>query len=302
MKKPNLFIVGAPKCGTTSMHNYLGQHPEIFMSDPKELHYFSPDVDYFPQKIKGLSNYLQFFDSAGDAKYIGESSPEYLYSEVAAQQIKEFCSDAKIIIMLRNPPDMLYSLHGDLLLWKDEEILDFSEALAAQEERKQGRKIPKSSKSGKEIKFLLYFDWVKYSTQVRRYFKMFGKENVHIILFNEFVKDTASIYCQTLEFLGVEPDFPVEKKVKNPSKPLPNIAVRSFFRKYPNLVEKLESSSYADLVKFLFYDIGKFGQPQRPKKIDPELRLKLMKHFQPEIEELASLLNWDEQRLQLWLQ
>ncbi|MCP2728272.1 sulfotransferase family protein [Limnofasciculus baicalensis] len=103
MKKPNLFVVGAPKCGTTSMHNYLGQHPEIFMSSPKELHYFSRDIDCFTGKIKELYNYLQLFDSAGNAKYIGESSPEYLYSEVASQQIKELCSDAKIIIMLRNP-------------------------------------------------------------------------------------------------------------------------------------------------------------------------------------------------------
>ncbi|MDB9455964.1 sulfotransferase family protein [Dolichospermum circinale] len=299
MKKPNLFVVGAPKCGTTSMHNYLGQHPEIFMSSQKEPHYFSRDIDCFAGKIKEISNYLQLFDSAGNAKYIGESSPEYLYSEVAAQQIKEFCSDAKIIIMLRNPPDMLYSLHGDFLLWKDEDILDFGEALAAQEERKKGSKLPKSRK---EIKFLLYFDWVKYSAQVRRYLQIFGKENLHIILFNEFVKDTAKTYRQTLEFLGVDPNFPAEIKVKNPSKPLPNIAVRSFFCKYPHFVNKLESSSYADLVKFLFYDIGKFGQPQRPKKIDPELRLKLMKHFQREIEELANLLNWDEQRLQLWLQ
>jgi hypothetical protein len=299
MKKPNLFIAGAPKCGTTSMHNYLSQHPEIFMSSRKETHYFSSDIDCFPGRVKELSNYLQLFESAGNAKYIGESSPEYLYSEVAAQQIKEFCSDVKIIIMLRNPPDMLYSLHGDFLLWEDEDILDFSEALAAQEERKQGKKLPKSCK---EAKFLLYFDWVKYSTQVRRYFKVFGEENVHVILFNEFVKDTANIYRQTLEFLGVDPNFPVKIKVRNPSKPLPNIAVRSLFCKYPYLVDKLESSSYADLVKFLFYDIGKFAQPQRPKKIDPELRLELMKHFQPEIEELASLLNWDEQRLQLWLQ
>ena len=299
MKKPNLFVVGAPKCGTTSMHNYLGQHPEIFMCSLKETHYFSPDLDCFSGRIKEISDYLPLFDSAGHAKYIGESSPEYLYSEVAAKQIKEFCSDAKIIIMLRNPPDMLYSLHGDFLLWKDEDIFDFSEALAAQEERKKGRKLPKTCK---EIKFLLYFDWVKYSTQVRRYFKMFGKENVHIILFNEFVKDTANIYRQTLEFLGVDPNFPVEIKVKNPSKPLPNIAVRSLFRKYPGFVDKLESSSYVDLVTFLFYDIGKIGQPQRPNKIDPELRLKLIKHFQPEIEELASLLNWDEQRLQLWLE
>ena len=299
MKKPNLFVVGAPKCGTTSMHDYLGQHPEIFMSSRKELHYFSQDINSFPGKIKELSDYLRLFDSAGDAKYMGESSPEYLYSEVAAQQIKEFCSEAKIIIMLRNPPDMLYSLHGDFLLWKDEDILDFSEALAAQEERKQGRKLPKSCN---DRKFLLYFDWVRYSTQVRRYLNVFGKENVHIILFNEFHNDTANIYRQTLEFLGVDPNFTVKIKVKNASKPLPNIAVRSFFCKFPHFVDRLESSSYADWVKFLFYDLGKFAQPQRPNKIDPELRLKLIKHFQPEIEELANLLNWNEQRLQLWLQ
>ena len=298
MEKPNLFVVGAPKCGTTSIHDYLGQHPEIFMSPRKELHYFAQDISNLSGEMKTVTDYLQFFNSAGNAQYRGESSPEYLYSEVAFQKIKALCPDAKIIITLRNPPDMLYSLHGDYLLWQDEDILDFSEALAAQEDRKQGRRMPKGRH---DIKFLMYFDWVKYATQVKRYFEAFGQENVHIILFNELLQDTPKIYRQMLEFLGVDPDFVPKVMVKNPSKPLPNKIVRSFFRKYPLFIEKLESSAYVNLAKVIFYDIGQIGQKQRPKKMDSELRLKLMQHFQPEIDELASLLGWSEQRLQHWL-
>ncbi len=298
MKKPNLFIVGAPKCGTTSMHKYLAQHPEIFMSSFKEPHYFSPDVNFF-WRLKELPEYLSLFESAGNAKYLGESSPGYIYSEVASQQIKAFSPDSKIIIMLRNPPDMLYSLHGEFLLWKLEDILDFSEALAAQEERRQGKRIPKSSK---EPNLLFYFDWVKYSIQVKRYFDIFSEKNVHIILFNELVKDTANVYRKTLEFLEVDPNVQAELKVRNAAKPLPNLAVRSFWCKYPYFVKILRDFFSDAWVDFILYDIGKLTQPQRPKNIDPELRLRLMKQFQPEIKELAHLLNWDEHTLQLWLQ
>ena len=298
MSKPNLFIVGAPKCGTTSMHKYLAQHPEIFLSSYKEPHYFSPDVNFF-WRFKELPKYLSLFESTGNVNYVGESSPGYIYSEVAPQQIKAFSPDAKIIIMLRNPPDMLYSLHGEFLLCRLENILDFSEALAAQEDRRQGKRIPSSCE---EANLLFYFDWVKYSVQVKRYLDVFGKENVHIILFNELVENTANVYRQTLEFLGVDPNFEVELKVINAAKPLPNFAVRTFCCKYPYVIKNLRGLFSDPWVDFILYDIGKLTQPQRPKKIDPEVRLRLMKQFQPEIEALAHLLNWDDHRLQLWLQ
>src|SRR3972149_11450918 len=111
MKIPNFFIVGAPKCGTTAMYTYLKQHPEVFMSDLKELHFFGTDhhrINYTPYTKE---QYLSFFDGAGDKRRIGEASTSYLYSERAAVEIKEFNPFARIIIMLRNPVDVMYAYH-----------------------------------------------------------------------------------------------------------------------------------------------------------------------------------------------
>ena len=118
--KPNLFIVGQPKSGTTALHQFLGQHPEIFMSSIKEPHFFCSDFHlesdraYGKQRFFDFRNesaYLQIFAKAEGAEIAGESSTNYLYSQVAAEKIYNFNPDAKIIIILREPAKFLYSLH-----------------------------------------------------------------------------------------------------------------------------------------------------------------------------------------------
>src|SRR5687767_1010670 len=105
MHKPNFFIVGAPKCGTTSLYEYIRVHPEVFMPDRKEPAFFCSDF-YKPRRMKE-EEYLSLFREAGSAKWIGEASTWYLYSDKAREGIKAFCPDARIIIMLRNPVDMM---------------------------------------------------------------------------------------------------------------------------------------------------------------------------------------------------
>lgn len=130
-KTPNFFIVGAPKCGTTAMHIYLRQHPEIFMPEKKESHFFGSDLNsqYF---IRDREKYLSLFSEAKDVKRIGEASVWYLYSKQAAYEIKEFSPSASIIIMLRNPVDMLYAQHSQFLYNGNENIASFEDALNAE--------------------------------------------------------------------------------------------------------------------------------------------------------------------------
>src|SRR6476619_5970862 len=114
---PNLFIVGAPKCGTTAWVEYLRTHPDIFFPVIKEPHYFSPDIP----KPKGFNNfptedrYLALFAQSGDAPIVGEGSVRYLQSQEAARNIREFNCDAKIIIFVRDQQDYLPSLHNQLV-------------------------------------------------------------------------------------------------------------------------------------------------------------------------------------------
>lgn len=148
MKKPDFFIVGAAKCGTTAMYEYLKEHPEIFMpEDAKEPNYFGSDMNYKSSRLTE-EQYLSLFSDAKNEKRIGEASVWYLYSKLAASEIKEFCPSARIIIMLRNPVDMLYSLHSELFYGADEDIEDFKTALNAEEVRKKER-------HKKEVIFLL---------------------------------------------------------------------------------------------------------------------------------------------------
>ena len=90
MKKPNFFVVGAPKCGTTSMCNYLGEHKEIFIPERKELYYFCTDFRTHKYRVANEQEYLSYFTKAGNLKCIGEGSVWYLYSKEAAQNIKIF--------------------------------------------------------------------------------------------------------------------------------------------------------------------------------------------------------------------
>src|SRR5215471_2980035 len=101
MRKPDFFIVGAPKCGTTAIFDYLAQHPEVFLA-PKELHFFGSDLNYPTRKVNEVE-YLKWFESAKEERRVGEASVWYFYSQLAPQEIKQFSPDARIIISLRNP-------------------------------------------------------------------------------------------------------------------------------------------------------------------------------------------------------
>ena len=146
-KIPNLFIVGAPKCATTSLHHYLQQHPDIAMCKIKEPHFFCTDFhrecDTFHQaptlfEIRDESAYLSLFSHWKGEKIVGESSTSYLYSQTAADHIYDFNADAKIIIVLREPVSLLYSWHSHLVNNREETIDDFKSALSAEHEKKTG--------------------------------------------------------------------------------------------------------------------------------------------------------------------
>ena len=109
-RRPDVFIVGAPKCGTTAMAEYLESHPEIYMAK-KEMNVFGADLRFGAQFYRrDLQAYLEEFDTRNGEERAGEASVWYLFSRHAAAEIKAFNPDARIIIMLREPAEMLYSL------------------------------------------------------------------------------------------------------------------------------------------------------------------------------------------------
>ncbi|MGB9496732.1 MAG: sulfotransferase family protein [Dissulfuribacterales bacterium] len=203
MKKPNFFIVGAPKCGTTALSEYLRGHPNVFFSQPKDTGFFATD---FPggRVITRFEDYMALFNEVQPNHLrVGEGSVWYLYSREAVRNIYEYNPEAKLLVMLRNPVDLVHSLHSQLLLSIDEDEKDFERAWNLQELRKSGKRIPKKCRTPA---MLQYRDVGKLGVQMERLLEVFPKEQVKVILFENFVSDTKAVYEDVLSFLGLNSD------------------------------------------------------------------------------------------------
>lgn len=292
MIRPNFFIVGAAKCGTTSMYEYLRVHPEVFMPEKKEPYFFGRDLeiaDYWA--IRDETQYLSLFTDAGQATRVGEASVWYLPSQQAAQEIKQFDPQAKIIIMLRNPVDMAYSLHGQFLFSSNEDIVDFQEAWDAQSDRQRGQRIPPTSHFPRGLQ---YTQMATYSPQVQRYLDVFGPQAVHVIIFDDLISDTQTVYQRVIDFLEIDPDFRPDFSVANAAKPLRNLPAKRFLKSYPRVEKALGATLSPSIRHCVGNTLTKIlKQPSRGKKLSPDLRRELMSQFRPDIDQLSSLIDRD---------
>ncbi len=297
-RRPNFFIVGAAKSGTTALYGYLGQHPEIFVSTVKEPHFFSTDLHFAHRPPWSLDEYLSFFEGAGrEAKRIGEASTSYLSSTVAARRIHEFEPAAGVIIMLRNPVDRMYARHSQNLFSGSEDIEDFAAALEAEEDRRKGDHLPPRARL---VKALFYRDDARYATQVARYLDTFGRDQVHVILFEDFRRDPARTYASVLEFLDVGPDFQPTFTVANANKEARNRVVHRLLQNPPAAVRRLARLLLAPLTrkraKASLRHLNTVVRPRPP--MDAALRERLLAELRPDIERLAELIQRD---LSHWL-
>ena len=288
---PNFFIVGAAKCGTTSLHDYLSRHPDVFMSRLKEPHFFARDFD-IPADwcVRDRQRYLDLFADAKQRRRVGEASVWYIYSRTAAAELREFRPDARIIIMLRDPIDTMYSLHGQFLWNCNDDILDFEQALAAEADLARGLRIPAEAHMPRA---LLYSQVVDFAPQVQRYFAAFGRENVMVILFDDFTRDTAGVYRRVLEFLGLDATFQPDFRVVNAAKPI-TPRLNRFLARRPALRSALHAVVPKTVIRRINYALPYVVKPvRRSGRIDPRLRSRLMPSFVPKIEALARLIDRD---------
>ncbi|MDV2495301.1 MAG: sulfotransferase [bacterium] len=294
MRKPDFFIVGAPRCGTTAMKSYLGEHPEIFIPPADiEPHFFGSDM-YQQSFIRDEQEYLSLFAGAKDERRVGEKSTRYLYSERAAVEIKEYQPSASIIVMLRNPVDQLYSLHNLRLYIERENIVDFEAALEAEEDRKRGLRLPDSI-SLREAWTLTYREIPRYTHQVQRYLDVFGRRNVHIIIFDDFISDLTKVYGDTLRFLRVDPGFQPEFRKISPSRRVRSRTVQSLLTNRPQFVRSfMKVIMPLQLRKRVFESLFALNLSYAPRPpMRPELRRQLQEEFLPEVEQLSRLLGRD---------
>lgn len=204
MRRPDFFIVGAGRSGTTAMCEYLRAHPRVFMPRVKEPRFFADDMPGLMNRVSSPREYLALFeDATEDHLAVGEASPQYLYSRTAIRNIREFDPEARLIVMLRNPVDMAHSAHAECLYWFVEDEPDLERAWRLQPERRGGRRVPTGCT---QVTVLLWEDMCRLGQQVERLLGACPRERVRFILFEDFIRDTRRVYEDVLAFLGVPSD------------------------------------------------------------------------------------------------
>lgn len=212
---PDFYIVGAPKCGTTAFYDLLRQHPQVFLPQVKELIFFGSDLSY-PTRLSE-EEFLSHFAAKPPAAIAGTAHTAYLQSTRAATEISLRRPDAKIFILLRNPAEMLYSWHSELLYETIEDIESFEAALDAEPDRRRGARVPPHARNSR-VESLFYSEIAAFYVQVKRYVDTFGAARVHVIIQEELLRDPRRVYSDALAFLDVEASFVPEFRSVNANK------------------------------------------------------------------------------------
>lgn len=293
--KPNLFIVGAPKCGTTALYEYLSTHPNIFMARVKEPHFFAPDLGVYRQ-IKTREEYDRLFELSTSAHtWKGEASVYYLRSGVAIPNIRAFNPDARIIAMFRNPVDMVYSLHSQLMYWSEEIEPDFEIAWRLQERRRRGLDLPPRSRGG----FLVQYAEVgSFGTQTLRLLASFPRDQVKLILYDDFADSPQAVYDDVLAFLRVPHDGRTEFPKVNDNKRARVVWVRNFIRKPPPVLRRsyrtlkqATGGKWMNAVKQAVIKRNTVRERRTP--LSPAFRAELVEAFREEVALLGHLMDRD---------
>jgi hypothetical protein len=290
MRKPDVFIVGGPKCGTTSLYTYLKQHPDIFMSEIKEPQYFAADTLRYQRRIQTLPEYMDCFAAAKGEERIGEASTAYLGSRGAARELKKFNPNARIIVMLRNPIDVMYSLHSERLFSNMEHIRDFGHAINSTETRtwRTGpfRKQPVIRMGYREVS--------RFSEQLQRYFEVFGRESVHVIIYEDLKMHCEAVYDRVLNFLNVRPYSQPSIKL-NANKRARSQYLQAFLDHPPRWIHGAMRSLVPDKIRPSlvrgFYKANVVTEPRPP--MDECLRKRLQKEYEQEVVQLSAVLQRD---------
>lgn len=287
MKTPNLFILGAPKCGTTSMAEWLAEHPQVFMSKLKEPHYFNKD--HKQNSVVDYDHYLSLFKNASDEQaVIGEASVWYLYSEVAVKNIlKDLGNNLKFIVMLRNPVQMAYSLHEQQVFNLNEPETDFKKAWNLQEERRRNKKLATTTR---DAKLLLYGETCKLGNQVERLLNIVESKKIKFILLDDLKEDALKIYKETLDFLDVEYDGRTNFVAVNAGKVRKSKSLAFMVKALGLLKQKLKiTKGFGILNKTNQTNIKDFKR----KPLNPEFRSELVNFFDDDIKKLENLIKRD---------
>lgn len=292
------FVVGAPRCGTTFLAKALAGHPQVCFSKPKETHFFVRAWPSIPREEVAREYLRRHFAHLGPQhRVIADGSPSHLYDPEVARRILAFDPEARLVVTVRNPIDMVYSYHARLLYTLDEDEADFGRAWSLQDARARGERMPKRCR---EPLLLQYRAVCSLGEQVERLFATAGRERCHVVVFDDLAADPLKVYRSLLEFLGLDDDGRTEFRRKNenrdfrhpwlqpyvmnppwPIAPLLSVWERRGWRR-PRAIRALRR-------RFKKWNTRKVARPA----LDPALRATLRESFAPDVERLGALLGRD---------
>lgn len=293
MVLPNFLIVGAAKAGTTSLYDYLGQHPDLFFSDVKGSHFFSATKAF---TARNLDEYRALFASQRGEKAIGETCVSYLFDPTSPARIQAALGAVRILISLRNPVERAFS-HWQYFYNLGWEELTFEQALAAEEERFYSETFQKTCPAPVPSGYF-YFRRGLYTAQVQRYLETFGPERVKILIFEDWVQDPVAACQGIFRFLEIDPTFAPTIEVKNAAHITRNRRLHDILvTRRPKWITATYQNSPVWL-RNLFFRLGKkiywanMSAAQR-HTLSSEARAVLLDRYLEDIHQLEALIQRD---------
>ncbi len=304
---PDFFIVGNPKSGTTALYEMLRRHPQIYMPELKETRFFAhelhPRLDESDEHPHSLDEYLSLFEGARPEQHAGEASPSYLRSHAAAGRIAELEPAARIIAILREPASFVRSLHMELLRDHVETEKDLRKAIALEAAPREETEL--GEHAGRK-RFGYADERVRYVEQLRRYHAVFPREQVLVLIYDDFRIDNEGTVRQVLRFLEVDDTRPVEVTDANASvrvrSPRMYELVRSLYLGRGPLARAVKAVVKAFTTQQLRREgLGALRRQVlygKPRAADEELMLDLRRRFKGEVVALSEYL--DRDLVELW--
>lgn len=297
VNKPNLFILGAPKCGTTSLYNYLIQHQQVFFPKRKEIHYFNFDFAN-ARGAKTIEEYHKHYKNIQkNKKIIGDASVMYLYSEVAVKEIYSYNKNSKFIVLIRNPIELAESFYYQLKFGQREDAKSFETAWKLQEKRKNGLEIPYFMQLN-EPKFLLYGEVAKLGKQIERALRIIPKNQIKIILLEDLKHKPQIICSEIFHFLNLSDiSKNINYYVHNESKTAKSEFISKLIIQQPFPIKQIKRALKYFLgksklgIRNNLLELNKKANEKKPISI--AFRQELNNYFAKDIELLESILDRD---------
>lgn len=271
---PDFIIIGAAKCGTTSLYHYLRQHPAVFMCTPKEPEYFSGT-----DKIDTLSEYEALFEEADAGQTVGEASVCYLHSPQACKRIKETVPDVRLIAILRDPADRAYSHYNMMVAHGAIPNRPYLEVL--EEAHRQGNYdytgIPTS----------------RYAEPLQRYFDRFGKDRLRVYLHRNYKRDPSGTVRSIFKHIGVDPTYVPDVERRHNKTHLPRSDQMNRFIWGKSTLKEAAKAVLPDIIRRKLSQLLHHANRSPVPPLSSEARALIIDVLRDDIERTEELLDYD---------